>query len=127
MPQHDIIITEFMEDEAVADLRRDFRVHYDRTLAGKPQEIAALGADAPALIVRNATQVRGELLLLPAQRRLLLLQAGLFLRQRRLLGGHGAQLDLHRLPLALQNPEKSTVGHESPSGLDVPQSMQPFR
>jgi (S)-sulfolactate dehydrogenase len=62
MPQHDIIITEFMEEDAVADLRRDFRVHYDRTLAGKPQEIAALGADTPALIVRNATQVRGDLL-----------------------------------------------------------------
>src|SRR5262249_28089190 len=58
----DIIISEFMEEESVADLRRDFRVHYDRTLAAKPQEIAALGADAPALIVRNATQVRGDLL-----------------------------------------------------------------
>jgi (S)-sulfolactate dehydrogenase len=62
MPQHDIIITEFMEEEAVADLRRDFRVHYDRTLAAKPAEIAALGGEAPALIVRNATQVRGDLL-----------------------------------------------------------------
>jgi len=62
MAQHDIIITEFMDDVAVADLRRDFRVHYDRTLAGKPQELAALAAAVPALIVRNLTQVRGDLL-----------------------------------------------------------------
>jgi (S)-sulfolactate dehydrogenase len=62
MPQHDIIITEFIDEESVADLRRDFRVHYDRTLAGKPEEIAVVGADAAALIVRNLTQVRGPML-----------------------------------------------------------------
>lgn len=62
MAQHDIVISEFMDDEAVADLRRDFAVHYDKTLADRPQELAALAASAPALIVRNRTQVRGELL-----------------------------------------------------------------
>jgi (S)-sulfolactate dehydrogenase len=62
MPQHDIIITEFIDDEAVADLGRDFRVHYDPKLVDKPRELAALGADVPALIVRNRTQVRGDVL-----------------------------------------------------------------
>jgi (S)-sulfolactate dehydrogenase len=59
---YDIIITEFIDEESVADLRRDFRVHYDRALVGKPQEIAALGAEVPALIVRNLTQVKGDVL-----------------------------------------------------------------
>ena len=58
----DIVISEFMDDDAVADLKRDFSVHYDKTLADKPQELVALAASAPALIVRNRTQVRGDLL-----------------------------------------------------------------
>lgn len=62
MAQHDIVISEFMDDDAVADLKRDFKVHYDKALADKPQELMALAAAAPALIVRNRTQVRGDLL-----------------------------------------------------------------
>ncbi len=58
----DIVISEFMDDAAVADLQRDFKVHYDRTLANRPEEILRLAAEAPALIVRNLTQVRGALL-----------------------------------------------------------------
>ncbi|MBM3525318.1 MAG: 3-phosphoglycerate dehydrogenase, partial [Alphaproteobacteria bacterium] len=58
----DIVITEFMDDTAVEDLRRDFDVHYDRELAKRPEAIMDIAAEAPALIVRNATQVRGGLL-----------------------------------------------------------------
>jgi (S)-sulfolactate dehydrogenase len=59
---YDIVITEFIDQPAVDDLSRDFRVHYDKTLADRPDEIARLAADVPALIVRNRTQVRGTLL-----------------------------------------------------------------
>jgi (S)-sulfolactate dehydrogenase len=58
----DIVITEFMDEGAVADLARDFSVHYDPKLVDKPAAIMALAAEAPALIVRNRTQVRGALL-----------------------------------------------------------------
>jgi (S)-sulfolactate dehydrogenase len=59
---HDIVITEFIDQSAVDDLKRDFKVHYDRNLVDRPDEIVRLAADAPALIVRNRTQVRGGLL-----------------------------------------------------------------
>ncbi len=59
---HDIVITEFIDAEAVDDLRRDFRVHYDPKLVDQPGEIMRLGAEVPALIVRNRTQLRGEVL-----------------------------------------------------------------
>jgi (S)-sulfolactate dehydrogenase len=55
MPQ--IVITEFMDEASVADLKRDFDVHYDRELWSKRAEIEALMADLPALIVRNRTKV----------------------------------------------------------------------
>jgi (S)-sulfolactate dehydrogenase len=58
----DIVITEFIDQSAVDDLSRDFKVHYDRTLVDRPDDIVRLAADAPALIVRNRTQVRGGLL-----------------------------------------------------------------
>jgi (S)-sulfolactate dehydrogenase len=59
---HDIVITEFIDQSAVDDLKRDFKVHYDRNLVDHPDEIVRHAADAPALIVRNRTQVRGKLL-----------------------------------------------------------------
>ncbi len=59
---HDIVITEFIDAWAVDDLARDFRVHYDPRLVDKPEEIMALAAEVPALIVRNRTQVRGPVL-----------------------------------------------------------------
>ncbi len=58
----DIVISEFMDEAAVEDLRRDFAVTYDKGLVDRPDELARLAADARALIVRNRTQVRGALL-----------------------------------------------------------------
>jgi (S)-sulfolactate dehydrogenase len=37
-------------------------VHYDSTLIDRPQKLLSLSASVRALIVRNRTQVRGELL-----------------------------------------------------------------
>jgi (S)-sulfolactate dehydrogenase len=58
----DIVISEFMDEAAVDDLRRDFSVHHDKGLLDRPDELATLLCDARALIVRNRTQVRGTLL-----------------------------------------------------------------
>jgi (S)-sulfolactate dehydrogenase len=58
----DIVISEFMDEAAVDDLRRDFSVHHDKALVDRPDELASLLHDARALIVRNRTQVRGALL-----------------------------------------------------------------
>ena len=58
----DIVISEFMDASAVESLKQDFSVIYDETLVDKPAELAALAAGCKALIVRNRTQVRGDLL-----------------------------------------------------------------
>jgi len=58
----DIVITEFMDEAAVATLSARYKVHHDPELFGKPDELARLVAEAPALIVRNQTQVRGDVL-----------------------------------------------------------------
>ncbi len=58
----EIVISEFMDETAVAEILGGFAVHHDPSLADKPAELAALLADARALIVRNRTQVRGEIL-----------------------------------------------------------------
>jgi (S)-sulfolactate dehydrogenase len=58
----DIVITEFMDEAAVAALSARYKVHHDPELFGKPDELAKLVADVPALIVRNQTQVRGDAL-----------------------------------------------------------------
>jgi (S)-sulfolactate dehydrogenase len=57
-----IVITEFMDQEAVDFLAKDFNVTYDANLFKDPARLMELVADADALIVRNNTQVRGELL-----------------------------------------------------------------
>ncbi len=60
-----IVITEFMDDDAVATLVKAFgegNVLYDPKLVDKPDVLAATAADCDALIVRNRTQVRGSLL-----------------------------------------------------------------
>ena len=60
-----IVITEFMDDDAVATLAKAFgesNVLYDATMVDKPDALAAAAADCDALIVRNRTQVRGALL-----------------------------------------------------------------
>ncbi len=58
----DIVISEFMDEAAVADLARRHDVHYDATLVDRAQELQRHLADARALIVRNRTPVRGNLL-----------------------------------------------------------------
>ena len=58
----EIVISEFMDEAAVDELRRDFSVTYDKTLVDRPEDLKALAAGARALIVRNRTQVRGDLL-----------------------------------------------------------------
>ncbi|PZO04321.1 MAG: 3-phosphoglycerate dehydrogenase [Hyphomicrobiales bacterium] len=58
----DIVITEFMDEAAVATLSARYKIHHDPELFGKPDELAGLVADVPALIVRNQTQVRGDVL-----------------------------------------------------------------
>lgn len=58
----DIVITEFMDANALAYLEADFDVHYDQDLWEKPEELASLMPGLPGLIVRNATQVRGAVI-----------------------------------------------------------------
>jgi (S)-sulfolactate dehydrogenase len=57
-----ILITEFMDEAAVARLRAAHPVTYDPGLADRQGEIPALMPGVRALIVRNRTQVRGPLL-----------------------------------------------------------------
>jgi (S)-sulfolactate dehydrogenase len=57
-----IVITEFMDDACVEDLKQRFDVVYDPTLVDGPERMLHAVADADAVIVRNRTQVRGDLL-----------------------------------------------------------------
>jgi (S)-sulfolactate dehydrogenase len=57
-----IIITEFMDERAVAQLQAQHDVTYDPKLVDKPAELIAAAATCDAIIVRNRTQVRGDLL-----------------------------------------------------------------
>lgn len=57
-----IIISEIMDARAVAQLQAAHDVLYDPQLVDDAPRLRALAADADALIVRNRTQVRGELL-----------------------------------------------------------------
>ena len=60
-----IVITEFMDDDAVATLKAAFgegNVTYGPALVDQPDAMALAVADCDALIVRNRTQVRGALL-----------------------------------------------------------------
>ena len=58
----EIIITEFIDQSAVDDLSADFDIVYDPQLVDQPERLLSLVGEAPALIVRNRTQVRGALL-----------------------------------------------------------------
>jgi (S)-sulfolactate dehydrogenase len=63
-----IVITEFMDERAVARLQARHTVLYDAALADDAPRLLAEAADCDALIVRNRTQVRGALLAaLPAR------------------------------------------------------------
>lgn len=57
-----ILITEFMDAPAVALLQQAHEVHYDPQGVDQPEALLRAAADVDALIVRNRTQVRGELL-----------------------------------------------------------------
>ena len=60
MPE--IVISEFMDEAAVASLVAEFDVLYHKELVNNPEELKAAVGHCRALIVRNKTQVRGELL-----------------------------------------------------------------
>ena len=57
-----IVISEFIDERAVAQLAERHDVLYDPALVDDPAASAAAAASADALIARNRTQVRGELL-----------------------------------------------------------------
>jgi len=57
-----VVITEFMDEAAVAGLAARFDVRHDARLAERRDELAAALADADALIVRNRTRVDAGLL-----------------------------------------------------------------
>lgn len=57
-----IVISEFMDDSAVAQLQAQHDVVFDPTLVDDMPRLLQLAQTADALIVRNRTQVRGELL-----------------------------------------------------------------
>ncbi len=57
-----IVISEFMDEAAVASLARRFDVRYDAKLVDRRDDLLAGLADADALIVRNRTQVDAALL-----------------------------------------------------------------
>ena len=57
-----IVITEFMDERAVAQLGAAHDVLYDAALVDDPTRLHAAAAGADAIVVRNRTQVRGELL-----------------------------------------------------------------
>lgn len=57
-----IVITEFMDSNAVESLKKEFNVIYDKTLVDRPDELIKHITTCSAIIVRNKTQVRGALL-----------------------------------------------------------------
>ena len=57
-----VVIAEFMDSASVEALQASFDVYYDPELAERPADLMTRAADASALVVRNRTQVRGELL-----------------------------------------------------------------
>lgn len=58
----DIVITEFMDDGPVEDMKAKYEVHWDKTLCEKPGEIKALLPGVRALVVRNRTKVTDDIL-----------------------------------------------------------------
>ena len=58
----DVVISEFLDEEAVDRLSADFDVHYDPDLVDRAGELRERLRDCRGLIVRNRTQVRASLL-----------------------------------------------------------------
>jgi (S)-sulfolactate dehydrogenase len=57
-----VIVSEFMDEDAIRERLSDFDTLYDPGLVDRPEALRAALAGASALIVRNRTQVRGDLL-----------------------------------------------------------------
>ena len=57
-----VVISEFMDESAIAAELADFDTLYDPGLVDRPEALEAVLAGAEALIVRNRTQVHGTLL-----------------------------------------------------------------
>jgi (S)-sulfolactate dehydrogenase len=57
-----ILISEFMDEAAVASLQASFETVYDPTLVDQPEKLLAALANADALIVRNRTQVNAAMI-----------------------------------------------------------------
>jgi (S)-sulfolactate dehydrogenase len=64
-----VVISEFMDEAAIAADLAGFDTLYDPGLVDRPDALAAMLGDADALIVRNRTQVRGPLLAAAARLR----------------------------------------------------------
>lgn len=62
MTQPDIVISEFIDSEALAQVGGRYAVHYDPGLVDDADALNGLLANARGLIVRNRTQVRADLL-----------------------------------------------------------------
>ena len=58
----EIVITEFMDDDVVADLAKDRDVLFDKGLVDRPDDLVREASLCRGLIVRNRTQVTAELL-----------------------------------------------------------------
>ena len=58
----DIVVTEFMDEAAVDRMSVDHDCIYDPSLVDNPDALMKLIANARALVVRNRTQIRGDLL-----------------------------------------------------------------
>jgi (S)-sulfolactate dehydrogenase len=58
----DIVITEFMDEDAIRGGLAGFDVLYDPQLVDRPEDLARVVAEARGLIVRNRTQVRAALI-----------------------------------------------------------------
>lgn len=58
----DILITEFMDEATVDTMRAAYDVAYDPTLADRQDDLPSMMSGVRALIVRNRTLVRGDLL-----------------------------------------------------------------
>ena len=58
----DIVISEFMDEVAVESLRARYDVHHDPELYARPDDLARLIEQVPAIIIRNQTVMRGPLL-----------------------------------------------------------------
>lgn len=58
----DVLISEFMDEGAAADMMAEFDVHWDPKLWSKRDELLERVAAARAIVVRNATRVDAELI-----------------------------------------------------------------